>query len=226
MAMDRRRKPIIRINKFMDSENTQDHNVEKKCWKCGTSLSSDAKFCPTCQADISFEIDTGKKGFKLGGRIERLAAFMIDELIATICLLPLGTTFFSALGNNDQEMMVNIISDKVTLVMFLTFVPIIIQAYLITTQGQSIGKMIMSLRIVNAKDGTNPGFLKAFFVRRVVIFNILPIPLLSLPLLFFISYFVVNVLFIFRSDRRCVHDWIGRTIVVESKIHKLVKKDK
>ena len=84
----------------------------------------------------------------------------------------------------------------------------------------------MSLRIVNANDGTNPGFLKAFFVRRFVIFNILPTPLVFFPPLYLISYFLVNVLFIFRSDRRCVHDLIGRTIVVESKIHKLVKKDK
>ena len=220
MEMESRRKPFTKINTFMDSEKTQDHNIEKKCWKCGASLATDAKFCPACQVDIDFETDTEKKEFKLGGRIERLAAFMIDELIAIICLLPLGTTFFSALGTNDQEMMLNAISGKLEMVLFLTFVPIIIQAYLVTTQGQSIGKIVMSLRIVNAKDGTNPGFLKAFFVRRI-----LPAPLFFLPPILLL-YSVVNVLFIFRSDRRCVHDWIGRTIVVESKIHKLVKKDK
>ena len=375
MEMESRRKPFIRINKFMDSEKTQKHNIEKKCWKCGASLAIDAKFCPTCQADIgvsgesddsivhsitfqgllthiqtkfpesegkgkefekvckfflendsyfsqkfshvwlwndwpdrqspdigidlvareqngnlcavqskfhentvpSEEIDSfiadaadksfsslllictssitrnsvfklqnnskesivikrdrlessdanwanylgyNQKQFKLGGRIERLAAFMIDELIAIICLIPLGTTFLSALGNNDQEMILNAITDKVEMVLFLTFVPIIIQAYLVTTRGQSIGKIVMSLRIVNAKDGTNPGFLKAFFVRRI-----LPAPLFFLPLMLLL-YSIVNVLFIFRSDRRCLHDWIGRTIVVESKTHKLAKKDK
>ena len=220
MEMESRRKPFIRINKFMDSEKMQNRNIEKKCWKCGASLATDAKFCRSCQVDIDFEIDTEKKEFKLGSRIERLAAFMIDELIAIICLLPLGTTFLSAIRTNDQEMMVNAISDKFEMVLFLTFVPIIIQAYLVTTRGQSIGKIVMSLRIVNAKDGTNPGFLKAFFVRRI-----LPAPLFFLPQILLL-YSVVNVLFIFRSDRRCIHDWIGRTIVVESKIHKLVKKDK
>ena len=34
MEMESRRKPFIRINKFMDSEKTQKHNIEKKCWKC------------------------------------------------------------------------------------------------------------------------------------------------------------------------------------------------
>ncbi|MDP7232463.1 MAG: RDD family protein [Dehalococcoidia bacterium] len=385
MEMESRRKPFTKINKFMDSEKTQDHNIEKKCWKCGASLATDAKFCPACLADVSvsgvsndpivpitfkdlinilktklqtkfpdpsergkkslesgkefekickfflendshfsekFEmvwlfnewpgrrsidigidlvaqekngdlcavqakyhsntvpseeidkfiaaaadrsfkslllismsdithnsdfklqnnskhsdfvqrdrlessdanwakyLDLNQKTFKLGGKIERLAAFIIDELIAIICLLPLGTTFFSALGTNDQEMMMNAISGKLEMVLFLTFVPIIIQAYLVTTRGQSIGKIVMSLRIVNAKDGTNPGFLKAFFVRRI-----LPAPLFFLPPILLL-YSVVNVLFIFRSDRRCIHDWIGRTIVVESKIDKLEKKDK
>jgi len=268
MEMESRRKPFTKINKFMDSEKTQDHNIEKKCWKCGASLATDAKFCPACLADVSVSgvsndpivpitfkdlinilktklqnnskhsdfvqrdrlessdanwakyLDLNQKTFKLGGKIERLAAFIIDELIAIICLLPLGTTFFSALGTNDQEMMMNAISGKLEMVLFLTFVPIIIQAYLVTTRGQSIGKIVMSLRIVNAKDGTNPGFLKAFFVRRI-----LPAPLFFLPPILLL-YSVVNVLFIFRSDRRCIHDWIGRTIVVESKIDKLEKKDK
>ena len=134
MEMESLRKPFIRINKFMDSEKAQNHNIEKKCWKCGASIPTDAKFCPTCQVDTGFEIGIEKNKFNLGGRIERLAAFMIDELIAIICLLPLGTTFLSALGTNDQEMMLNAISDKFEIVLFLTFVPIIIQAYLVTTR--------------------------------------------------------------------------------------------
>ena len=40
-------------------------------------------------------------------------------------------------------------------------------------------------------------------------------------MLFLLSHIDVDLIFIFRSDRRCVHDRIGRTIVVESKIHKL-----
>ena len=58
MEMESRRKPFIRINKFMDSEKMQNRNIEKKCWKCGASLATDAKFCRACQVDIDFEIDT------------------------------------------------------------------------------------------------------------------------------------------------------------------------
>ena len=31
MEMESRRKPFTKINTFMDSEKTQDHNIEKKC---------------------------------------------------------------------------------------------------------------------------------------------------------------------------------------------------
>ena len=172
--------------------------------------------------DIDFETDTEKKEFKLGGRIERLAAFMIDILIGLLSITLLGSTvidaYFDAYSSGNLELLHNAILDKPRVYLLVLIAPTIIQAYLVTTRGQSIGKIVMSLRIVNAKDGTNPGFLKAFFVRQI-----LPIPLIFIPEIY-ILYFFINPLFIFRSDRRCLHDWIGRTIVVESKIHKLLKK--
>ena len=66
----------------------------------------------------------------------------------------------------------------------------------------------MKIRIVDVADGTNPGFARTFLVRGVVTGLIGSIPGVG-PL-----FAILNVLFIFRDDRRCIHDHIARTVVV------------
>ena len=75
----------------------------------------------------------------------------------------------------------------------------------------------MSLRIVNAIDGTNPGFFKAFLVRFILTQIITSIPTIGA------LYFIIDPLFIFRNDRRCIHDLMAKTIVVDSKLHPIIK---
>ena len=111
-------------------------------------------------------------------------------------------------------------TNNFTLGIFLIILQFIIQGYLITTRGQSIGKIVMSLRIVNSIDGTNPGFIKAFLVRFILSQIITSIPYLG------VIYFFADPLFIFRSDRRCIHDLMANTIVVESKKHPVLNKEK
>jgi uncharacterized RDD family membrane protein YckC len=77
--------------------------------------------------------------------------------------------------------------------------------YLLATRGQTLGKQWMKIRIVTNPQGENPGFVKAFLLRGLVnclIGNFVPL------------YGIVDVCFIFREDRRCLHDLIAETIVV------------
>ena len=84
---------------------------------------------------------------------------------------------------------------------------VIYQIIMLSTRGQTVGKKAMKIRIVRL-DGSQPGFVHAFLLRAVV--NALPsmIPVVGS------IYGLVDVLFIFRADRRCIHDLIAGTRVV------------
>ena len=172
------------------------------------------------------ELNQEEQVFTLGGKIERLAAYIIDSLIAFLSMIPLGSQFFTAVNDFSAGSIDSINSltientNNFTLGIFLIILQFIIQGYLITTRGQSIGKIAMSLRIVNSIDGTNPGFIKAFLVRFILSQIITSIPYLG------VIYFFADPLFIFRSDRRCIHDLMANTIVVESKKHPVLNKEK
>ena len=83
----------------------------------------------------------------------------------------------------------------------------IYQIVMLSTRGQTVGKKAMKIRIVKL-DGSQPGFVHAFLLRAIV--NALPS---MIPIVGGI-YGLVDVLFVFRADRRCIHDMIAGTRVV------------
>lgn len=83
----------------------------------------------------------------------------------------------------------------------------IYQIYLLSTRGQTFGKKTMKIRIVKL-DGSQPGFVHAVLLRAIV--NALPT---MIPIVGGV-YGLVDILFIFRGDRRCIHDLIASTRVV------------
>ena len=84
------------------------------------------------------------------------------------------------------------------------------QCYLLAQRGQTIGKIVMGLRIVRFEDGTNPGFVKAVLMRTFLWALITAIPVVG-PLIG-----LVGILFIFRDDQRCLHDHLAGTRVVNA----------
>jgi len=80
------------------------------------------------------------------------------------------------------------------------------QIYLLSTHGQTIGKNLMNIKIVKCDTGDNGGFVTNVLLRGILNAIISFIPFYSL----------VDVLFIFREDRRCIHDMIANTQVVEA----------
>jgi len=77
--------------------------------------------------------------------------------------------------------------------------------YLLATVGQTLGKKWMQIRIVTHPQGENPGFAKSFLLRSFV--NCLIGQFVPL-------YAIIDICFIFREDRRCLHDLIAETTVV------------
>jgi uncharacterized RDD family membrane protein YckC len=85
----------------------------------------------------------------------------------------------------------------------------IYQLVLLSKHGQTIGKRWMAIKIVKL-DGSPPGFVHAVLLRGFVNGLIGAVPYLGFV------YTLVDILMIFRDDRRCIHDMIASTRVVKA----------
>lgn len=85
---------------------------------------------------------------------------------------------------------------------------VVIHGYTLATRGQTIGKLIVKAQIVSVEDSQILPLPKLVALRYLPIVVAGLVPLVG-PLLA-----IVDVLFIFRSDKRCVHDLIASTKVI------------
>lgn len=157
---------------------------------------------------------------ELADRGLRLVAALLDSFIGCLCALPgflvLGTQFFQVIleASRGHEPDFN----ELDLAKLLTgfglialgmLVICIVQVVMISTRGQTIGKRIVNVQIVRM-DGSKAGFVHGWLLRAVVPAVIGAVPWLG-------SIFtLVDICFIFRQDRRCIHDLIADTKVVKA----------
>lgn len=90
-------------------------------------------------------------------------------------------------------------------ILFAFLIVFIFQVMLLTKDGQTLCKKALGIRIVKMDSGENGGFVPNVLLRLIVNSLLGIIPLYSL----------VDILFIFGSDRRCIHDMIAGTRVVK-----------
>jgi uncharacterized RDD family membrane protein YckC len=127
---------------------------------------------------------------ELAGRGQRLLAAFIDAVVMAV---PYG---LSSAGINDALSFLGLVLMAAVLVVQLT---------MLTKRGQTVGKRVVGVRIVLKDTHENGGFVANVAKRGLLngLINLIP------------GYFILDSLFIFREDRRCVHDMIGGTIVVQ-----------
>ncbi len=141
----------------------------------------------------------------------RLGAILVDSIIGCILMAPgfavmMSAGIFSHGGNpNTPLLLAGMGALGLALLILLG-----VQIYLLTTRGQTMGKKLLGIKIVNFDDESNPGFVKAFLLRMFVNGVIGAIPIAG-PI-----YSIVDICFIFRSDRRCLHDLLAGTKVVKA----------
>jgi len=137
----------------------------------------------------------GSHGLPLAGLGQRLGARLLDGLAYLVILVPL-LAFSRAV---DPAGFIGVAA----LLLLAVFV---VQAVLLTTRGQSIGKIVVKIRIVDHKTGANPGFARVVLMRTVLpgMGSTITQGLFSL----------VDAAFIFGRERRCVHDLMAGTSVV------------
>jgi uncharacterized RDD family membrane protein YckC len=162
----------------------------------------------TVQENLQEPTQEASGEIKLAGRGTRLVAYLLDTFIVILILLPpmlmaigLGFDYASARESYMWSFVSTVLS---------AFVFSIINWGLLNRNGQTIGKKALGIRIVGV-DGSN---LPA---SRILVRRYFPWYAMSaLPQYVGMLYFFVDALFIFRTDRRCIHDFIGGTIVVKA----------
>lgn len=153
------------------------------------------------EAENLEEIDTTKEIGEKAAKSDRLVAAIIDGVIGIISSVPVAYY----VGFDSLK------APSLSLLGFLfiygVFATMVLHGYLLYYYGQTIGKNYMAIRIENL-DGTKASLTTIYFKRM------LPMQLISLIPFFgpFISG-MVNPLFIFGKQRRCLHDYLAKTKV-------------
>lgn len=129
-------------------------------------------------------------------RSVRLLAFVIDQTLWTVPFMTVSLRF----KNTPMLILVGIYSLALLLVQF----------WFLARDGQTLGKKFLKMRIVGVNTGENRGFVWNVLVRSVCNALISAVPGLGL------AYWFIDSLFIFSEQKRCLHDHMSATIVVDA----------
>ncbi|MBU6238636.1 MAG: RDD family protein [Planctomycetes bacterium] len=151
---------------------------------------------------------------ELAGRFTRFAAAMVDGILMNGITMPVmfATGFFA----RTQAQQVGFV-EQIAMSLFCMAVMLALNGYLLATRGQTIGKLLTKIQIVDAQSGGLLPFLRVCVYRYLWMF----------PLVFVVALIpgtvddglvnvvaLIDALFIFGAARRCLHDYIAGSRVV------------
>jgi uncharacterized RDD family membrane protein YckC len=149
---------------------------------------------------------------QLAGRVTRFVAQLVDGLLYLVAVVPaLIASFQSGAFREGSTSAIfrTFVSGGLGLISGVAWLGLIVfQAYLIATTGQSIGKRLFKIKIVKV-DGAPVNFVSGVLVRNWLMMILQQVPGVNLVLP------LTDALFIFRRDRRCIHDLLAGTKVIQ-----------
>jgi uncharacterized RDD family membrane protein YckC len=146
----------------------------------------------------------GPEGEVLASRESRLGASIIDSIIIMAIVLPMQWKMGMFENPEANTALTTVAWGGGGFVLTL-----LIQGYFLATRAQSIGKMALNIKIVTL-DGKNAN------LQRILLLRMLPVTLVTVIPMVGSVLSLVNTLFIFREDQRCIHDHIAGTRVVKA----------
>jgi uncharacterized RDD family membrane protein YckC len=189
-------------------------------------------------SDEKDDLENDNLEFELASRARRLSAVIINGIIMQLSLLFItGFSFFVLInlsGGTDKLLLII----PILWVSWVVFI-VVINLILLYRHGQTIGKRLLSIKIVRSNDSRASLkriiFLRFFIVWLIILSIAMAFGLLGaiifwgsrsyfmilISRLFYIIIMIINILLlidpllIFRKDRRCLHDLIADTIVIK-----------
>lgn len=146
----------------------------------------------------------------LATRWTRLWGALIDGIIASIIMFPImfKTGYWENALAGNVALLDTLLLGVVGFILFM-----VLHGYLLLKHGQTIGKKLVGTRIVSINSNEILPLWKVLFVRYLPISIAANIPVIGQFLA------IIDVLFIFRKNKRCVHDLIAGTKVVKASAH-------
>ena len=167
--------------------------------------SQDARYAPP-RSHVEDVREEGAQPGQLASRGKRLGAAIIDSIIAigVLWLVARATPF-----NPWSDAGLSLWTPRFVSVAFGFAIFLVVHGYLLANRGQTIGKALLKLRIVRS-DGSRASIGRVIGLRYAApaVLNVVPV----VGTIFALA----DALFIFRESRRCLHDQIADTIVVQA----------
>lgn len=180
---------------------------------------SDNPYAATPTRLAATDVDQGE--IVLASRFKRLIARIIDGILSTLLfmlcvyLIPgMWDDYMVAAGASMsasdlwQQMLFVYDLSLSSLLQFALGLAVLfaLQGYFLAHYGQTIGKMALNVKIVDEESHEKPSLTKLFVIREcgMTVFGIVTVLAL------------VDVLLIFGSRRKCIHDYWSRTLVVQA----------
>ena len=165
---------------------------------------SDNNVYSTPQAQLVEQVDDSEK--PLASRWARLGASIIDSIIMMVIVIPVMyfTGGFEGIMEGRQPGFVYSLGMAVLgIIGFFA----INYRYLIAN-GQTVGKKVLEIKIVDL-NGNLPVFQPQLVIRYAVYMLPGQIPVVGQ------IFSIINILFIFGKEKRCIHDLVAKTKVVK-----------
>lgn len=140
---------------------------------------------------------------------KRFQAMVIDVVIMMCCLFP----YASSVGLMEVAEKQGAIPPELALkiVVFQLIMFFVLHGFLLHQYGQTIGKRIMGIAIVTL-DNQKPALLTLIVQRYLSQWLMGMVPVIGILLR------LADVLAVFRADKRCIHDHLAKTKVIDLKI--------
>lgn len=162
------------------------------------------EFNPYAAGAAASTVEAPVLSFELASRAQRFVAQLIDAVLLVTASWPFFQLFdWDVFGRSELTFIQNLLLGAISVAVYL-----ILNGYLLHKSGQTIGKKIIRIRVVN-DDNTPASFA------TLVVYRYLPVQVASAIPLFRILA-LADSLFIFGESRRCLHDHIAGTKVVKN----------
>jgi uncharacterized RDD family membrane protein YckC len=149
------------------------------------------------------ETDSGPNTLATRGR--RAVAASVDSMVAMLLSVPLVLHFKFVdhlLQGEDISQGVEIEFEALGFLLFM-----LVNAYFLAKNGQTLGKKLVGIRIATLEGGIPE-------LWRIIALRYAPISIATMLPYVGYALYTLDVLFIYRADRRCIHDLIAGTQVL------------
>ncbi len=164
---------------------------------------------------------TEPRADELASRSSRLVAAILDGVLVLLVIMPLQflSGYIERVQANQATTLEQLGMSLVGLLTFLVF-----NGFLLANRGQTIGKAALGIQITQVGTGRLMPFVNVYVFRYLWTLPLVIVVLLipgQLDNLLINIVVLVDILLIFREDRRCLHDLIAGTEVVRFQENRL-----